>query len=165
MFPAGDQFAVPFTEPNLGLPADVLERFRLFFQSELEMPAHFRWVPIRPGAFDQSTTGMRIPRFGNGPLSASLARGVYRGHEAQKFHECSGGIEARQVAELGHGGDSHGAWHPTQGLKGLDHRVQTPGFDLLVECLFETLEAFGVVGHGADIFLQDGVLPAALREI
>ena len=39
VFPAGDQFAVPFTEPDLGLPTDVLDRFRVFFESELERPA------------------------------------------------------------------------------------------------------------------------------
>ena len=31
VFPTGDQFAVPFTEPDLGLPADILDRFGLFF--------------------------------------------------------------------------------------------------------------------------------------
>ena len=48
--------------------------------------------------------------------------------------------------------------YATQGLKGLDHRVQTPGFDVLVEFLFETLEAFGVFVHRSDIFLKDDLL-------
>ena len=158
VFPTGDQFAVPFTEPDLGLPADVLDRFGLFFESELEMPAHFRWVPIRPGAFNEGATGMGIPGFGHGTLAASLATGVFRGNEAQKFHEFSGGIEARQVSELGHGGDGHRALDAAQGLEGFDHWIETPGFDPLLEFLFETLEAFRVFGHGADIFLKDDLL-------
>jgi hypothetical protein len=64
---------------------------------------------------------MGIPGFGHGTLSASLARGVLRGNAAQKFHECSGGIEACQVAELGHGGDGHRALAAAQGLEGFDY--------------------------------------------
>src|SRR5215813_6976495 len=82
------------------------------------MPAHFRWVPIRPGAFNEGATGMAIPGFGNGTLAASLATGVFRGNEAQKFHEFSGGIEARQVSELGHGGYGHRELDAAQGLEG-----------------------------------------------
>ena len=55
-------------------------------------------------------------------------------------------------------GDGHGELHTAQGLEGLDHRVQAPGFHLLVECLFETLEAFGVFVDRADIFLKDDLL-------
>jgi hypothetical protein len=43
------------------------------------MPADFRRGPIRPGSFNQSTTGMGVPGFGHGTLSASLARGVFGG--------------------------------------------------------------------------------------
>ena len=77
MFPTRNQLTVPFTEPDLGFPTDVLHGFGLFFQSELEMSAHFRWVPIRPGAFNEDATGMGIAGFGNGPLAASLATGVF----------------------------------------------------------------------------------------
>jgi hypothetical protein len=77
VFPTGDQCAIPFTEPDLGLPADVLDRFGLFCESALEMPAHFRWVPLCPGACNQSATGMGMPSLGHGPLSAALARGVF----------------------------------------------------------------------------------------
>jgi hypothetical protein len=56
------------------------------------------------------------------------------------------------------GGAGHGAWHPTQGLESRDHRVQTPGVDVRVACLFEPLEAVAVVGDGAAICWQDEVL-------
>ncbi len=36
--------------------------------------------------------------------------------------------------------------------------METPGFDLLVEFLFETAQAFRVCGDRADIFLKDNVL-------
>jgi hypothetical protein len=148
----------------LGRPAEVLDRFGVFFQSALAMPAHFRGVPIRPGAFHQSATGMRSARFGHGTLSAALARGVFRGQESQKFHEFAGVREAREVSALGHGGDSHGELNTAQGLKGLDHRVQTPGFDGLLAFLVETLAAGGVCGNGADIFLQDAWLSRWLTD-
>jgi len=99
-----------------------------------------------------------MPGCGHGPLAASLARGVFRGNASQKFHEFSGGIEARQVSELGHGGDGDRALDAAQGLEGFDHGVEAPGFDPFLELLCETLEAFRVFGHGADIFLKDHLL-------
>src|SRR4029453_17147077 len=122
------------------------------------MPAHFRWVPIRPGAVNEGATGMAIPGFGHGTLAAALTTGGCRGNEAQKFHAFSGGIEARQVSELGHGGYGPRALDAAQGLEGFDHWIEAPGFDPLLEFLFETLEAFRVLGPGADIFLKDDVL-------
>ena len=158
MFPTRDQLAVPLTQPDLGFPADVLNRFGLVVQSELEMPAHFGWLSIRPGAFNQGATGMGVTGLGNSPLSASLAPGVFRGHEAQKCHALSGGIKARQVAALSHGRYGHGKLDAAQGLEGCDHWGEAPGFALLLEFLGETLEAFGVFGHRADLFLQDNWL-------
>ena len=36
-----------------------------------------------------------------------------------------------------------GEWHATEDLEGRDHWGQTPGCDLILEFLFQTLEAFG----------------------
>ena len=82
MFPTRDPLAVPFTEPDLGFPTDVLDRFGVFFQSELELPAHFRWVPIRPSVCHEDATGMGSAGFGNTPLAAALATGVFGRNEA-----------------------------------------------------------------------------------
>lgn len=101
---------------------------------------------------------MAMPGLGNGPLAAALATGVVRGNEAQNFHECAGGIAARQVAEFGHGGDGHRALDAAQGLEGVDHWSEAPGFDPLLAVLGETLEAFRVFGHGTDRVLQDDLL-------
>ena len=44
------------------------------------------------------------------------------------------------------------------GLESLDHRVEAPRLDLGVECLVETLEAFGVVGDRSEICLEDQLM-------
>jgi hypothetical protein len=53
-------------------------------------------------------------------------------------------------------------------LQGLDHGGQTPGVDLLVECVLQTWEAFAVFIDGADVFWKDAGLRRwgtnALRE-
>ena len=54
--------------------------------------------------------------------------------------------------------NGHGARDAAQGLAGVDHGSEVPGVALLLACLFETLEACRVFGHGADICLQDDVL-------
>ena len=78
--------------------------------------------------------------------------------QAQKLHQFAWTLKACQVPHCGHQGDRHGAWHPTQGLQGVDHGGQTPGFDVIVQFLLQTLEAVAVFADGSDIFLQDDVL-------
>ena len=87
------------------------------------MPTHLGGIPIGPGAFNESTTGMGIAGFGDGPLPAALPRGIFRGDQAQEFHEFSGVLKAGEVTEFGHGGDGHGELHATQGLQGFDDRM------------------------------------------
>jgi hypothetical protein len=55
-------------------------------------------------------------------------------------------------------GDGHGELHTPQRLQGLDHRLRPPGLHLLVEFVFETLQALSVLVHGPDIFLEDDLL-------
>ena len=128
------------------------------FESQLQMSTDLGGIAVGPGAFDQGASGMGVAGFGNRSLSALLTGGIFRGDQAQEFHQFSWGIKTGQVANFGHHGDGHGELHPTQGLQGLDHRMQTPGFDVLLEFLFETLEAFGVFSDGTDIFLKDDLL-------
>jgi hypothetical protein len=54
-----------------------------------------------------------------------------------------------------HGGHGHRALQATQGLQGFHHRVEAPGFDPLVECRVEPLEACGGFRNGTDICLKD----------
>jgi hypothetical protein len=67
-------------------------------------------------------------------------------------------LNACEVSALRHEGHGPGARHATQGLKGLDHRLQSPGFDLFLPCLHEALKPFGVRMDGAPVCLEDDVL-------
>ena len=89
---------------------------------------------------------MGVAGFRNGPLPATLTRRIFRGDQPQVLHELSRVLEACQVAQFRDHGDGHGKLHPAQGLKRLDHRVQAPRFDLLLDLLFQTLQAFRVFG-------------------
>jgi hypothetical protein len=121
--PACYQAAVAFAQSHLRLPTDVLDGFGVCFQSELEMPTDCGGIAIGPGTFHACATRMRIAGCGDRPLPGSLGTGILRGDQPQEFHELSGSIEAGQVAEFRHRGDSDGELAPTQGLEGLDHRV------------------------------------------
>ncbi len=101
---------------------------------------------------------MGVPRLGDRALTPPLAAGVFRGGQAQVTHELSGVVKARQIPEFRDDSDGDGKLHAPQGLKGLDHRLKTPGLHLLVELLFETLQTFGVLVHRPDIFLEDDLL-------
>jgi hypothetical protein len=158
MFASSDQAAVAFTPPTLCLPADILDGFGWPFEPQLQMSTELGRIALGPGPFNKSTTGMGMARFGNGTLAPPLTGGRLRGNQPQAFHEFSGSIEARQVAEFGHRGDRSRALYTAECLKGLDHRVHAPRFDLLVAFLVETLEAFGMLVDGADVFLEGHLL-------
>jgi hypothetical protein len=77
VFPPGAQVPIPFAEPHLGLPTDILEAFGSLFQPELEMATHLRRVARGPGAFDQGTSGLGMARLGDPSLTPALAPGVF----------------------------------------------------------------------------------------
>jgi hypothetical protein len=158
MCPAGHQAAVSFAQSHLGFPADGLDGFGLLFQSEVERPADFGRVAIRPGAFHERATSVRLAGFGARTLPAVLATGILGGDQPEICHQLSGLIDAGHVAELRHPGDSHGELDPAQGLEGLDDRVSTPRGALCLEFLFQPLEALGVCVDRANIFLEDDLL-------
>jgi len=152
------ELSVPCAQADLCLPTRVLDRLGELFQAELQVPTHVGRVAIRPGAFDQSPTGMGIPRLGDASLASALATAIFRRRQAQILHELSGILEAGQVAEFSDGGDSHRQRHATEGLERIYHRAEPPGDDLLLEFLRKTLEPFGVFSDRPDIFLEDDVL-------
>ena len=55
--PLCHESSVAFTQPDLGLPADVLDDLGLFFQSQLQMSADLGGIAVGPGAFHQSPVG------------------------------------------------------------------------------------------------------------
>ena len=146
------------TEPDLGLPSDVLDDFGLIFQAQWQMPTDFGRIPVSPGAFDQRPSRMGVPRFGNRPLPAMVASRVLRGNQPQEFHQFSWVLTTRQVADFGHHGDGHGELHTPQGLEGLDHGMQAPPLHLGLQFLFEPLEAVGRLRNRTDVFLKDDLL-------
>jgi hypothetical protein len=155
MFASCDESSGSVTQPDLGLPTDVLDDCWLFFASQLERSTDLGGRAVRPGAFDQSSSGVGIPGFGHRPLLTPLPRGIFRRDSSQEFHACSWGIETGESANCRHHGDGHGAWHTAQGLEGLTHWGQTPRLPVILPFLCETLEAFGVFVHRADVCLQD----------
>jgi hypothetical protein len=152
MCAACPEAAIPFTEPHLGCPTDVLEDFGLCCEAQWQMSTALSGIAIGPGACDEDALGMGVACFGKRPLSALLPRGVFCGAQAQALHQFSWGVKPGQSAHVRHQGHGYRALHATPGLQSLDHRGQTPGVPVLVECLFETLEAFGMVVHRTDVF-------------
>jgi hypothetical protein len=160
--------SVALAQAHLGVPAHVLDALGRCFQPPLQVSPDFGWVAGRPGACHARAPGLGVAGCGDRALATPLPRGLFRGEEAQEFHECSGGIKAGEVATFGHGGDGHGTLPPPQGLQRVDHRVETPGVDLLVECVLQPLETFGVRIDRPDVFPEDGLVrrggPDDLRE-
>src|SRR2546421_12349511 len=74
------------------------------------------------------------------------------------MHKLSGGIEARQIAQVGYRGHRDRAWDAPQSLAGLDDGLEAPGVHRLGPFVFQTLEAFGLFGHGWALFLKNNVL-------
>ena len=146
------------TEPDLGLPSDVLDDFGLVFQAQLQVPTDFGRIPVGPGAFDQSPSRMGVTRFGHRTLPAMVASRVLRGNQPQEFHQFSWVLTTRQVTDFGHHGDGHGELHTPQGLEGLDHGMQAPRWHLCVQFRVEPLEAFGMLSTRTDVFLKDDLL-------
>ena len=76
VFPPCTQVPLPFAEPHVSLPTDILEALGELFQPEVERATHVRRVARGPGAFDQGTSGMGMTRLGDPSLPPALATGV-----------------------------------------------------------------------------------------
>src|SRR5688500_7567930 len=108
------------------------------------MPTDFGGIAIGPSPCDQGTTRMGIAGFGHGPLPGLRTAAGFLWDQPPAFLQWPRVLEARQVAEFSHGGDGHGELDATQGLERFDDRRYPPGFDLVVECLLESAQAFRV---------------------
>ena len=100
---------------------------------------------------------MGIARLGHTALLTPRPTGIFRGREPQIMHELSGVIDARQVAQFRHGGHRHRALDTTQGLEGLDDRMEAPDVHLLVEFVFQTPQTCSLFSDGLDVVLKDHV--------
>jgi hypothetical protein len=70
------------------------------FESPWQLSAPLGWVAISPGAFYKSPSGMGVAGFGHGPLPAWRTSGLFRGHQAQAFHQFSWMINTRSIANF-----------------------------------------------------------------
>jgi hypothetical protein len=134
-----------------------LDHLGLFCQSPVPLSADLGGRTLRPGPFDPDASGLRVACCGHGALATLCARSIFRGEQAHTLHACSGALTPWQGTHCRHQGAGDGAWHPTPGVQGLDHRVHTPGFDLRRAGVLETLEACAVFAHGSDLFWKDDV--------
>ena len=77
MFACGPPVAIPCAEPDLGLPANGLDRGGELCQPQWEMTTDCGRRPVGPGAFDQGTTGMGMRGLGNAPLLTPRPTGIF----------------------------------------------------------------------------------------
>ena len=77
VFALGHQALVAFAQPNLRLPTEVLHTFGLVFEAQLELPADFRRIAVRPGTFDQDASRMGVASLRHPALLAPLARRIF----------------------------------------------------------------------------------------
>jgi hypothetical protein len=66
------ELSVAFAQPDLGLPADVLDDLWLFFEPQLGVSADLGRIAIGPGAFHESPSGMGVTGFGHRTRLAPL---------------------------------------------------------------------------------------------
>src|SRR5262245_52663237 len=141
---AGSQGAGTVAQPDVGLPAAVLDARGLFVESSWPMAARLGGRAVGPGAFHECPSGLGGARWGDRALVAALPGGLGRWAQPQAWPQGSWGGKPGQVATCGAPGAGHRAWDATACLQGVDHRVSTPGVHGRVAFLVETLAARGV---------------------
>jgi hypothetical protein len=162
--PPGHEAARALAQPELRLPAEILDGCGVSGQSPLEMATDLRRITVRPGACHQRPAGMGVPGCGDGTRSASRAGGRCRGEQTPAFQPCSRSVQARAVTAFSAGRDGHDPLHATPGLEGLAPRVEAPGLNRRVEFLCQALEACGEFGDRAAICLPDAWLSRGVTD-
>ena len=151
----GPPLARACAEPDVGLPAEGLERGGELCQAQGQGPTAFGRIPGGPGPFDQGTTGMGRPRRGHATLRPARPTGIWRGCQPQIMHALSRVRNACEGAPCRHGGHGDGARHTAPSLEGLDHGSEAPGCALLVACECKPPQTFRLFRDGLDLFLKD----------
>ncbi len=77
MLAFGHELAIPFTEPDLGLPADRLDGCGELFQTQVQVTTARGRLPIRPGPFDKGTTGLGMAGLGHAALLTARPTGIF----------------------------------------------------------------------------------------
>src|SRR5712691_8468156 len=71
MLACGHQLTRPCAEPSLGFPAERVERCGERCQAQGEGTTDLCWLPVRPGAFAQRPTRVRMPSLGHAALTCT----------------------------------------------------------------------------------------------
>ena len=148
----------PLAQAHLGLPGDVLDVLRQSLEPLLHRLGDFGGMAVGPGAFDEHAAGVAVASLGDRALPAGGAAGVLGGDEADEGGELARRVEAREIAQLRDDGDGDGVLHTPQGLQRLDKRPEAPGGDVVAEFGFESVQAVGGLGAGAQGLLEDDLL-------
>jgi hypothetical protein len=118
---ASHELSIPFAQPDLRLPPEVLDGFGPLLQSQLEMATDRSRMAVRPRALNQGPAGVMMPGLGDTPLGAPWATGLLRGRQARITPQLFGVGKASEVSEFGDGRDRHRELGTPQSLEGPDH--------------------------------------------
>ena len=140
MLAARDEASKAFAQPDLRLPADVLNRLGQPVDAALNVLRDLGGMPIRPRAFDQGAPGAAVARFGHAALATRRAARILGGNQADERGQLSRRIEAREVAEFGDDGDRDEELDAAQRVQRLHDGREAPRRRALEEFRFESLE-------------------------
>ena len=73
----GHQLALPFTEPDRGLPAAGLDRCGELCQAQWQVKTARGRILIGPGPFDAGMTGLGMPGLGHAALLTARPTGIF----------------------------------------------------------------------------------------
>jgi hypothetical protein len=152
---AGPQGAGALAQPDVGVPAEVLDQLGWLCEAQGPMTAALGARAGGPGASHKRSSGLDVPSVGARALGASRPGGRGRRDQPQAWQPFAWGITPGQGAHGGAPGDGHRAWPATERLAGVAHRVPTLGVPVLVELLGEPLAACSVCGDRTALCLED----------
>ena len=95
---------------------------------------------IAPGRFRQDPPHVAIAGLGNRPSLAMGAAGVFAGHQTDKGHQLPRRIKAREVPQLGQGGNGGEHIHPPKRHQTACLRLQRPAHQRLLQLSLQSLD-------------------------
>jgi hypothetical protein len=76
MLAACEPWSIALAQPDLGVPAEVLDDLGVVVQSPWQGPTHVGGISVGPGACNERATGLGSPGVGEGALTASRPTGI-----------------------------------------------------------------------------------------
>ena len=158
VFTVTDQSSEALTKPDLCFPSNVLNDFGEPFIAFPDMRRDLGRVSIGPCTLDECAPSPGVSSFGNRPLAAVLAGGVFGGDQPDEGGELAWVVEAREVTEFSDNGECDDGLNTAQCLQRFDDRVQAPRGGELGELMFETLQPFDLLIDGTNELLEGDLL-------